>query len=162
MYNNPRAALIALGFALAACSRSDERPGDTDTAAAKATSTTPDTTMQGMKGMGGVAGMMSAGMMDSMHAHMQMMDTSSADHIKAMLAPHRQMAANMLSRMNSDMRSMNMSGDAAWNATADSLRQDLTRMPEVSGAELKSMMPRHHARMMRLMQMHRDMMGKMK
>jgi hypothetical protein len=72
------------------------------------------------------------------------------------------MVANMLSRMNTDMRSMNMPGDAAWNATVDSLRQDLTRMPDLDAAALKSMMPAHHARMMRLMQMHRDMMGEMK
>ena len=157
MSNTFRTAFVALCSALAACTASDQRAGDTDTGATKATNATSDT------GMGGsMAGMMSASTMDSMHVHMQMMDTSSAQHVAAMLSTHRQMAANMLSRMNADMRGMNMSGDAAWNATVDSLRQDLTRMPDLDAAALKSMMPAHHARMMRLMQMHRDMMGKMK
>ena len=159
MSNTFRTAFVALCSALAACTASDQRAVDTDTGAGTATSATSDTAM---KGMGSMAGMMSASTMDSMHVHMQMMDTSSAQHVAAMLSTHRQMAANMLSRMNADMRGMNMSGDAAWNATVDSLRQDLTRMPDLDAAALKSMMPAHHARMMRLMQMHRDMMGKMK
>lgn len=148
--------VMAIGIATAmlfgAC-----RPPDNETASTGQT-TRADTT----GGMAGMHGMMSAGMMDSTHTHMHMMDTMSADHMKAMLPMHRQMVANMLSRMNQDMRSMNMPGDQAWNATADSLRQDLTRMPELSGQELKAMMPAHHARMTRLMQMHRDMMGRMK
>ena len=159
MSNTVRTAFVTLCFALAACTASDQRSDDTGTAAEKAASAASDTAM---KGMGNMAGMMSASTMDSMHVHMQMMDTSSAQHVAAMLSTHRQMAANMLSRMNADMRGMNMSGDAAWNATVDSLRQDLTRMPDLDAAALKSMMPAHHARMMRLMQMHRDMMGKMK
>jgi hypothetical protein len=141
---------------LAACrSRNDDAAGARDTAA-RADSA------GGMAGMPGMGGMMGSGMMDSMHTHMRMMDTMSADQTKAMLPMHRQMAANMLSRMNQDMRSMNMPGDQAWNATVDSLRQDLTRMPELSGQALKAMMPAHHARLTRLMQMHRDMMGRMK
>jgi hypothetical protein len=52
------------------------------------------------------------------------------------------------------MKRMNMSGDPAWNATVDSLRQDLKHMPEMSGQELKRLMPAHHARLMRLMDMH--------
>jgi hypothetical protein len=146
---------IAAAMVLGAC-----RPSDNETASTgKSDSSAPADTTGGMAGM---HGMMSAGMMDSMHTHMRMMDTRSSDRMKAMLPMHRQMVANMLSRMSQDMRSMNMPGDQAWNATADSLRQDLSRMPELSGQELKAMMPAHHARMTRLMQMHRDMMGRMK
>jgi hypothetical protein len=67
----------------------------------------------------------------------------------------------MLARMNREMRDMNMTADAAWNATVDSLRQDLTRMPELTGSELEAIMPGHRARMMRLMEMHRTMMSEM-
>lgn len=146
-------SLIAAA-ALAAC-RSPDQETAGDTAARQETA-------GGMAGMQGMSGMMmDTAMMDSMQVHMRMMDTMSADQIKAMLPMHRQMAANMLSRMNADMRSMNMTADAAWNATADSLRQDLARMPDLSAQELKAMMPAHRARMTRLMQMHRDMMGRM-
>jgi len=93
---------------------------------------------------------------------MRMMDTMSAARMKAMLPAHRQMAAKMLSGMSADMRGMNMTADAAWTATADSLRQDLVNMPEMSPAQLKSFMRAHHARMNRLTAMHRDMMAKMK
>ncbi|MDQ3699240.1 MAG: hypothetical protein M3373_14645 [Gemmatimonadota bacterium] len=116
----------------------------------------------GMAGMGGMGGMMGTGMMDSMPMHMKMMDTMRADRMQEMLPMHRQMAANMLSQMNSEMRSMNMAADAKWSATVDSIRQDLIRMPDMGAQELKAMMPAHHARMTRLMQMHRDMMERMK
>ena len=153
-----RMAVLTLAGAatLAAC-----RSANDDTAGARDSAARADSA-GGMAGMPGMGGQMGAGMMDSMHTHMRMMDTMSADQTKAMLPMHRQMVANMLSRMNSDMRSMNMPGDQVWNATADALRQDLTRMPELSGQELKAMMPAHHARIMRLLQAHRDMMGRTK
>jgi hypothetical protein len=120
--------------------------------------------MAGMPGMSGgqMGNMMGAATMDSMQTHLTMMDSMSADRMKAMLPMHRQMVANMLSRMNSEMRQMNMSPDAAWTATIDSVRQDLTNMPEMSGSQLKAMMPDHHARVMRLLQAHQAMMGKTK
>ena len=120
--------------------------------------------MAGMPGMSGgqMGNMMGAAMMDSMQTHLTMMDSMSAGRMKAMLPMHRQMVANMLSRMSSEMRQMNMSPDAAWTATIDSVRQDLTHMPEMSGSQLKAMMPDHHARVMRLLQAHRAMMGKTK
>jgi hypothetical protein len=150
-------ALTLIGAtALAACAERNDTTRDTATAA----STRPDSA-SGMTAMPGMDSMMT-GMMDSVQVHMRMMDTMSADQMKAMLPMHRQMVANMLSRMNQEMRSMNMQGDRAWTATADSLRQDLLRMPELSGQELKTMMPAHQARVTRLMKMHRDMMGRMK
>jgi hypothetical protein len=111
---------------------------------------------EGMEGMGG-----RGGMMEQMMTHMQMMDGAGADSLHAMMPMHRQMAANMIARMNREMRDMNMTADAAWNATVDSLRQDLTRMPELTGSELEAIMPGHRARMMRLMEMHRTMMSEM-
>ena len=154
---------------LAACAGDNARRSPaTDTAAASASAgslegATRQDSAGGMAGMQGMAGMMGAGMMmDSMQTHVRMMDTVSPNQMKAMLPMHRQMTANMLTRMSADMRSMNMPADAAWSAMVDSLRQDLTHMPDMSAAELKTMMPAHHARMTRLMQMHRDMMAKMK
>lgn len=149
-------ALAVVGVAaLSSCQRSDRD------ATAGATAAPADTaaSMGDMPGMGGTGGIMGAAMADSMHAHMQHMETMTGDQMKAMLPEHRQMAANMLSRMTSEMRSMNMSGDAAWNATADSLRQDLARMPDMSAQQLKSMMAGHHGRIMRLLGMHGSMMG---
>jgi hypothetical protein len=59
------------------------------------------------------------------------------------------------------MEQMNRPADEAWTATVDSLREDLSRMPEMGAQELRDWMPRHRARMTRLMEMHRAMMGNM-
>lgn len=132
------------------CSKTADR---TDTSGAK-----PDTTaMGGMAGMPGMAG--GSDMMASMVGHVSMMNGMSADSMRAMLPSHRQTVANALARMNSDMQQMNMTADAAWTALADSIRKDLTRMPEMTAPQLKAAMPSHGARVTRLGEMHRSMMG---
>jgi hypothetical protein len=117
--------------------------------------------MNGMGGTGNMAGMMSVAAMDSIRSHMQMMDTVNTNRIQAMIPVHRQMVANMLSQMNADMRRGNMTGDASWTATADSIRLDLMRLPEMTAAEIERMMPGHHARVKRMLDAHQRMMGMM-
>ena len=143
---------------ISACS-SKQAPPSQDSIAAKAAADT--TKAGGMAGMSGMQGMMSPAMADSMQAEMKKMASMSPDQMAAMLPMHRQMVGNMLSQMSTDMRSMNMPADAAWTALTDSVRQDLIRLPDMSKAELKQAIPPHHARVTRLMQMHKDMMGKM-
>jgi aryl-alcohol dehydrogenase-like predicted oxidoreductase len=114
-----------------------------------------------MPGMGGMP--MQGGMMPQMmQAHMDTMMSMNAGRMKAMLPMHRQMVANMLAQMNQQMQSMNMPADTKWTALADSVRQDLVRMPEMSDQELEGFMPAHRARVMRLMAMHQQMMGGMR
>ena len=147
-----RALLLAVVITLTflAC-RAREDAGAPDSAA--------DTSaMAGMPGMG--SSKMMSHMMDSMETHMRMMDTASAATMQAMMPMHHQMADSMISRMNEDMRRMNMATDSAWTVTVDSLRQDLGRMSAMTTSEMMAMMPAHRARMMRLMQMHRTMTGK--
>lgn len=146
-------ALVLAPTLISACAREDV---DADQNAAADTGAAPGG-MQGMEGMGG-----SGGMMEEMQAHMRMMDGASADSMRAMLPMHRQMVANMISQFDREMRQMNMKADAAWQATIDSLRQDNIRMPEMSANELRTFMPEHRTRVMRLMDMHRSMMGNMK
>lgn len=93
---------------------------------------------------------------------MQAMRGAGGDSLIAMLPMHRQMAANMVAEFNREMRGMNMAADESWNAAVDSLRQDLVRMPEMSGTELSGFMPAHEARLTRLMEMHRSMVASMK
>lgn len=142
---------IAAAAGLGACQGGEDAavPSDSRTIVAGSD------TMQGMQG-----GMSS--MMGQMHSHMATMQGASADSIRSMMPMHRQMAANMIAGMNREMQSMNMSGDAAWIATIDSVRQDLIALPELSGAELATFMQGHHRRMMRLMEAHRAMMANMK
>ena len=171
--------LVATAALLGACT--DEQGGATKTTGEASVQTGDSASaadtggMQGRKGMegmhggdsaggmmGGMGGMM-AGMGPEMQAHMErMMGDMSGEQMQAMLPTHRQMVANMLSRMNGEMRQMNMAADAGWNATVDSLRQDLVRLPELGATELKATMPTHMGRVRRLSEMHQGMMQSMK
>jgi hypothetical protein len=110
--------------------------------------------------MPGMGGMMGSRMMDSMQTHMRTMEGMSLDRLKAMIPVHRQMVANMLSSFDGSMRQMNMPPDTAWIALRDSISQDVTHMPDLSPSQLRTLIPRHHERLNRLMKMHKDMMGK--
>jgi hypothetical protein len=111
-----------------------------------------------MTGMAGMSGDVMRHMMDSMEAHLRMMDTASAASMQTMMAMHHPMADSLVSRMDADMRRMNMAGDSAWTTTVDSVRADLGRMHAMTPDNMKAVMPQHRARMMRLMEMHRRMM----
>lgn len=148
---------LLLSLLLAACGGPDEAKDKA--AAPPPAAPAAEEAMPGMQGMGGMQG---GGMMEEMRTHMRSMQGAGGDSLRAMLPAHRQMAANMIARMNREMRDMNMAADAAWTATVDSLRQDLVRMPEMGGAELQSFMPGHQARLERLMRMHQSMMQGMK
>lgn len=150
------ATLMAAVLTLAACG-GDDVP-DADMMEGMDAEQMPMGDMEGMEGMGS---MMSGGMMNQMRAHMAAMEGAGADSLAAMIPRHRQMLANMIAQMNREMRDMNMGGDGGWDATVDSLRTDLRTMPEMTPAEMLAMMDAHHARIARLMEMHRSMMGQM-
>jgi hypothetical protein len=143
---------LCLVLLLPACGGSEE-PENSDAAAA-ADSAGPMAGMPGIPAADTTAAV-------QMETHMQAMESASVDSLPAMLPEHRQMVANMIASMNQEMRDMNMPADAQWTATVDSLRQDLRQMPEMGGAELKALMPGHHARVTRLAELHRGMMAAM-
>ena len=72
------------------------------------------------------------------------------------------MVANLMSQCNDEMRTMHMPTDPTWQATTDSLRRDLIRLPDMTASQLRAFMPKHAARILRLMDMHRSMMSSMK
>lgn len=184
-----RPALLFAGMLLlsvAACAKG-ERSADSSASVVAADSSSATSAMNGASGMGNMKGMASgdtgamagmggdaggmagmkgmgemSGMMGDMQKQMDAMMKVSPEQMKAMMPAHRQMVANALASMTADMRKMNMSGDAAWTATIDSVRRDLATMPDLSGKEMVAAMPAHHARMMRLMGMHMSMSKKMK
>ena len=139
-------------------SKGSSAAGDTAAANARAGSLEGATRSDSASGMPGMAGFGSS-MMDSMRTHMRLMQSATPEQMESMLSSHRQSVANMLSQMNAEMRSMNMPADPAWSATVDSIRQDLIHMPDMSGKELKAMMPAHGARVMRLLDTHERMLG---
>jgi len=151
--------LLMISFlAISACADG----GETDSAAATAGTPADSQQRAGTPGMSSgmdMAGMRSAGMMDQMTSHLQMMQNMSADSMMAMVPAYGQQGEDMLAQMNAEMRDMSMEPDARWNATADSVRQDMSRMADMSPAELQALLPEHRARMTRLMEMHGSMMS---
>ena len=117
--------------------------------------------MAAMEGMPGMGAMASGSMMDQMQSHMAMMRQAGEDSLAAVMPMHRQMLANMIAQMNREMRDMGMAPDQDWEATIDSLRSDLRTMPEMTPAEMRSGMESHHARIDRIIRMHRSMMEQM-
>lgn len=154
--------LVMTTALLAACGGAEQEPEAAADAPAAVEPAAPMEGMQGMEGMGGMEGMqMGGGMMEQMQAHMRMMEGASGDDLMAMMPEHRQMTANMLAQMNREMREMNMAADAEWDETVSALRQDLTRLPEMTAEEVKALLPEHRARIERLIEMHQGMMGNM-
>ena len=157
---------VVITQVLPAC-RSRQDAGASDSAAVTATVAGADTTtmadadtaaMAGMPGM--ASGKMVSDMMESMEVRMRLMDTASAATMAARKPRYHQMADSMLSRMNEEVRRMNIATDSIWSATVDSVRQDLSRMRAMAGSDMKAMMPAHLERMRFLIQMHRTMTGK--
>ncbi|HUG39937.1 MAG TPA: hypothetical protein VMM12_05615 [Longimicrobiales bacterium] len=146
--------MVAAGVLLGGCGGEGERAPDADTGQT-------DAPMLEHEGMPGMDMGPSGGMMGEMAAHMARTEGMRGDSLMAQLPTHRQLVANMIAQMNREMRQMDMGADAAWNATVDSLREDLVRIPDMDAAELQAMMPEHRARMTRLMEMHRAMMEDM-
>ena len=150
-----------LAMVLAGCGTGNGNGDASDQAAAAA-----DSQMPAMPGMPGMAGGADASLVDRMMASMdtalQRSDGVAADSLAALLPAHRQAVANLIAEMNAEMRGMSMTGDAAWTATIDSLRQDLVAFPELGRDALARAMTTHRGRVVRLMEMHRSMMRGMR
>lgn len=112
-------------------------------------------------GMGGHMGMDSMGTMPTMRAHMDSMMQRPPEQMRAMMASHDRMMSAMMDRMGADMRRMNMTGNAEWNALVDSVKRDLGDLPGLEGAALSARMKAHADRVRRLLAMHEDMMKRM-
>ena len=143
-----RAAVLGISLfllAVGACAGADEPPvNDAPSGATNDAGATTDTTM-----------------MEEMMDYVGSVGSMGADSMQALLPAHRQRVGNMLAQMSADMRSMNMPGDASWNALIDSVRADVVSMPELSGAELQTSMPDHLGRVTRLLESHGAMMRRM-
>ena len=112
--------------------------------------------MAGMAGMGGISGMQ---MGTEMMTHVQGMQAMHGDSLMQMAPIHGQMLGNMMAQMDREMQGMNRPVDPQWTAVADSLRNDLVQMPQMSAMDMEAFLPAHRGRITRLMEMHRSMMG---
>lgn len=147
--------MIAL-VPVAGCDLAHEHPAaDSIIAAARAAGT--DTAGMLMHTMPSRA-VGSGTMMVEMRATMRAMQTVRADSLHSAMPTHRQIASDMLALMNKEMADMKMPADERWSGLMDSLRQDLARMPGMSAGEVATLMPAHHGRLTRLMDLHHERM----
>lgn len=102
------------------------------------------------------------GLSPEVDSQLRTMMSADAATMRTLVPSHRQMVANALAGMNSEMRQMHMTADPGWTALVDSIRQDLVVMPEQDGEALRSMMPAHAARVRQLGVLHAGMMSRMK
>ncbi|MDQ2667109.1 MAG: hypothetical protein M3Z05_14005 [Gemmatimonadota bacterium] len=159
-------AAAALTATLAACSPAGGKTSTADSVAS-ARAGSLEGPMQGngsammgsAGGMGSMGAMTGASVSDSMETRLRAMDGMSATQIAAAFPAHRQAAGAMLSRMSADVQGMPMAKNMNWGATTDSIRQDLSHMAGLTGAQMNAAMPAYHARMTRMMGMHGQMMA---
>ena len=95
--------------------------------------------------------------MGDMTAYMHEMDGMRTDSLPDRMPMHRERVDSMLVQMNRDMSARNMPADPRWDATVDSIRSDIMRMPGMAATELQTFMSEHHDRVMRIMETHRTM-----
>lgn len=107
---------------------------------------------------GGNMGIGGSAMMPIMRAHMDSLVRMSPEQMTGMMSAHDRMMSQMMDQMGADMRRMNMSADAKWNALTDSVKADLADLPGLQGNELSARMKAHAVRVRRLMAMHEGMM----
>lgn len=154
-----RTAVVLSTLALVACGGPEEEPG---AAVQTEAAVEPAGAMGDMQGMQGMESMQQGGVAARLQGHMKMMEGASGEQIKAMVPEHRQIVANMIAQMNQEMRGMDMADNTEWNSTVAALREDLVRLPEMTAEEIKTFLPEHQTRIDRLVEMHGEMMSKMK
>jgi len=127
-----------------------------------ACNTKPEATQVPSAGAGGMMGgaQMTAQepeMVNLMSAQLDSLATMTPAQITAMMPAHEALASRMTGMMGSGMEGMNMQRDSGWMALNDSVQQDLTAMPGMSGDALQVRMQAHIGRMRRMMTMYQGM-----
>lgn len=97
-------------------------------------------------------------MIPTMGAHLDSLGAMAPAQMTTMMPAHLALASQMMDAMGADMRGRNITVDARWPALADSVRQDLTALPGLSGGALQARMQDHIGRMRRMMTLHEGMM----
>ena len=84
-----------------------------------------------------------------MRTHLNVMTAAGGDEMVPMIPQHQQMVATLLTEL-----SASAPNNPGFTATADSIRQDLSRMSNMPANELDQLMDPHAERINRLMQMY--------
>src|SRR5688572_28402963 len=77
-----------------------------------------------------------------MRSHLNVIQAAGGDEIPGMVPQHRQMTENLITTL-----SQGRAANPSWDATVDSLRQDLGRMQGMTAAELEVLIDAHADRL---------------
>lgn len=142
--NHWQRSIVVLAFLAAACAGEQRQEP-------QAEGTPGQTGMEGMR-------MPSMDLLPGMRGHLDSLLAASPEDLPRMVSAHRTRAEEMLGAIDQDMKAMSMTGDAHWQALADSVRSDLAALPGLSGEALVLRIRAHAGRMRRLLEMHERMM----
>jgi signal transduction protein with GAF and PtsI domain len=116
-------------------------------------------TMGGMTGMKQMSPAESA-LVDSVQSHLSAQSTMTAAQLASSMSAHRALVKSLLVQMDSDRKAMTAPPDSAWIATEDSVKADLNKLATLPRAQLKAAVASDSARISRLIEMRKSMMGK--
>jgi hypothetical protein len=146
------ARLMVLGFlgASLACGGGDAGEGEeaADTGAAG----TPPAGGAAPPAAGG--GTTSAALITDMRGHLSRLEAAGGDEIPPMVPEHASRVEALIAQMERERQARGAMVSAAWDATVDSVRQDLTRMRGLTASDLEGMVDAHAERVTRLMDLH--------
>ena len=147
------ARLMVLGFlgAALACGGGDAGE-DGEAADTPAAETPPAGGAAAPSAAGG--GTPSATLITEMRGHLSRLEAAGGDEIPPMVPEHANRVEVLISQMEQERQARGAMVSAAWDATVDSVRQDLTRMRGLTASDLEGMVDAHAARITRLMDMH--------
>lgn len=95
---------------------------------------------------------------DRMLLHLRRMQTMTDDEVVKSFPSHSQMLDHLLLELDYEVRAAGGSG-ALWTATLDSAKQDLDWIEERPGSGMRAAFGAHEARVLRLIEMHRSIVG---
>jgi hypothetical protein len=143
------ARLMVLGFLGAALACGGGDAGEDGEAADTGAAETPPA--GGAAAPAAAGGAATATMITEMRAGLNRLEAAGGDEIPPMVPEHANRVEALITRMEQDRQARGAMVSAAWDATVDSVRQDLTRMRGLTASELEEMVDQHAARVTRLM-----------
>ena len=88
---------------------------------------------------------------NAMRAHLQQLDSASAQALQSHVADHQKMLGDLLTTMRVEAQGSSSARKNAWLAAADSVEGDLHRLAMARGEELRTAFRTHRTRVLKLL-----------
>lgn len=87
----------------------------------------------------------------AMRAHLQRLDSASAQELQANVREHTKMLGDLLTTMRVEVQAATSSGRERWIAAADTVEGDLNKLAMAQGEQLRSAFHTHRNRVLKLL-----------